>query len=150
MILFENASLPTSSNALKRVNVLFDSKIIKISADPIISEEDPIVIDLKGKVLLPGAVDPHLHLLGKSQDMPDRIKRATQNAISGGWTSVAEMSYHSECPIFGAKHIRQMLELIQKNAIAIWLCGVTWTSVIIPTMPKQRKSFGLKDWWESL
>lgn len=123
MILFENASLPTSSNALKRVNVLFDSKIIKISADPIISEEDPIVIDLKGKVLLPGAVDPHLHLLGKSQDMPDRIKRATQNAISGGWTSVAEMSYHSECPIFGVKHIRQMIEQIGQNAfcdMALW------------------------------
>jgi allantoinase len=123
MILFENASLPTSSNALKRVNVLFDTKIIKISVDPILSEEDPIIVDLKGKVLLPGAVDPHLHLLGKKQEMPDRIKHATQSAMNGGWTSVAEMSYNSERPIFGALHIRQMKELIEQNAfcdMALW------------------------------
>lgn len=64
MKLFINASLPTSSAAMKRVNVLFDRQIIKISQDDITSEEEPQVIDLKGKILLPGAIDAHSHLLG--------------------------------------------------------------------------------------
>lgn len=123
MKLFENASLPTSSNALKRVNVLFDTRIIKMSNDPIITEEEPEIIDLKGKVLLPGAVDPHLHLLGKADQMPARIRTATTKALTGGWTSIAEMSFHSEIPIFKKKQLRQMIELIAANSacdIALW------------------------------
>lgn len=123
MKLFENASLPTSSNALKRVNVLFDTQIIKISSDPILSEEDPQVIDLNGKILLPGAVDPHVHILGKKQAMPDAIRNATQKAISGGWTTLAEMSYHSEVPIFSKQDLGKMIALIAENAacdMALW------------------------------
>jgi len=123
MKLFENASLPTSSNALKRVNVLFDTHILKISADPIESEEEPQRIDLKGKVLLPGAVDPHLHLLHKKKDMPSTLASATKKAIGGGWTSFAEMSYYSERPIFSKKDLRDMIKLIGENAfcdVALW------------------------------
>lgn len=123
MKLFENASLPTSSNALKRVNVLFDKQIIKISPDSISSEEEPEVIDLKGKILLPGAVDPHTHLLGNKKAMARRLKEATAQAIKGGWTSLAELSYQSEEPIFGKKKLESMIALIQDNALcdmALW------------------------------
>lgn len=123
MKLFENASLPTSSNALKRVNVLFDTKIIKIAVDTIVTEEEPEIIDLKGKILLPGAVDPHVHLLGSKKDMPKAIRSATQKAMAGGWTSLAEMSYHSELPIFGKRHLQQMIDLIEEHAacdMALW------------------------------
>jgi len=71
MKLFTNVSLPTTSAAFKRVNVLFNETIIKISSDEIQSDELPEVIDLKGKILLPGGVDAHSHII------TDKIQKKT-------------------------------------------------------------------------
>ena len=123
MKLFINASLATSSNALKRVNVLFDDKIQKISPDEIIPEEEVEIIDLKGKLLLPGGVDPHLHFFGKKADLPKKIQSISQKALAGGWTAIAEMSYHSQQPIFNPRALGKMIEIIEANSfndIALW------------------------------
>ncbi len=113
MKLFINASLPTSSNALKRVNVLFDEKIIKISADEISHEEEPEIIDLKGKVLLPGAVEAHSHLLSGKKTIKKDLSKAGKSAVKGGWTTLAEMSYHSKDPIFESYDLKDMIKAIQ-------------------------------------
>lgn len=122
MKLFINASLPTSSAALKRVNVLFDDKIIKISADEIVTEEAPQVIDLKGKILLPGGVDPHSHLWEAGSD-EKKFKAATASALKGGWTTLTELSFFSPKPIFGAAHLKAAIEKISSHShvdMALW------------------------------
>lgn len=123
MKLFINASLPTSSAAMKRVNVLFDKQIIKISADDIHSEEDPEIIDLKGKILLPGAIDAHSHMLGASNDFPDTLPKITKCALKGGWTTLAEMSFHTEEPIFESYHLKDAIKRIEGKVytdMAFW------------------------------
>lgn len=123
MKLFENASLPTSSNAFKRVNILFDTKIIKISTDPIESEEEPERIDLKGKVILPGGIEPHLHILQGKKQMPAALERVSRLALKGGWSCLAEMSFTSEMPIFTNKQLKEQIALIEAHSaadMALW------------------------------
>ncbi|MCK9556633.1 MAG: amidohydrolase family protein [Candidatus Cloacimonetes bacterium] len=123
MKLFINASLPTSSSALKKVNVLFQDKILKISADEIACEEDHEIIDLKGKVLLPGAIEAHSHLVTGKKTLKKDLLKAGQSAIKGGWTTLAEMSYHSKDPIFESYDLKVMIKGIEGIAhpdMAFW------------------------------
>ena len=123
MKLFVNASLPTSSTALKRVNILFDETIKKISVDEIETEEELEIIDLKGRILLPGAIDIHSHILGKKKTLPQDLAKATKSALKGGWTTLAEMSYHSDAPIFDISDLKKSIAALKGNAytdIALW------------------------------
>jgi len=122
MKLFTNASLPTSSTALKRVNVLFDQKILKISPEPIESEEISQVIDLKGMILLPGGVDAHSHII-REKDPTKSIARVSKAAILGGWTSFAELSYLDPKPITSTEALqakRKVIEGISHVDMALW------------------------------
>lgn len=122
MKLFTNAALPTSSAALKRVNVLFDEKIVKISHDNIESEDISEVIDLKGNILLPGAIDAHTHIIGE-KDPAKSIAKISKTAISGGWTTLAELSYLDPEPIFNLRDLQKKQKLIDANSfvdMAIW------------------------------
>lgn len=122
MKLFTNASLPTSSTALKRVNILFDQNIQKISADPIESEEISQVIDLKGMILLPGGVDAHSHII-REKDPSKSISRVSKAAILGGWTSLAELSYLDPKPITSTAALKAKNKFIDGNShvdMALW------------------------------
>lgn len=123
MKLFINASLPTSSAALKRVNMLFDQQIKKISADDIETEEEPEIIDLKGRILLPGAIDIHSHLWAKKKSLAQDLAKATKAALKGGWTTLAEMSYHSDMPIFDTSDLKKCISAMKGNIhtdMALW------------------------------
>lgn len=122
MKLFANAALPTSSAALKRVNVLFDETIIKISADEIVSEDITQVIDLRGNILLPGAVDPHSHIITE-QDPAKSLARVSKAALSGGWTTLAELSFLNPRPVFNLadlKRLRGQIDQASHVDMAVW------------------------------
>ncbi len=120
---FINALLPTSSNAFKRVELLFDEKIIKISADEIACEESCDIIDLNGALLLPGAVDAHSHILSDKDSEAKLIARYSQEAIKGGWTTIAEMSFRSKKPIFTLDDMQHFAALVEEHSyidMALW------------------------------
>ncbi len=122
MKLFANAALPTSSVALKRVNVLFDETIIKISADEILSEDITEIIDLKGNILLPGAVDPHSHIITE-KDPAKSLARVSKAALSGGWTTLAELSFLNPWPVFNLADLNRLRGQIDKDShvdMAVW------------------------------
>lgn len=137
MKLFINASLPTSSTALKRVNMLFDQQIKKISADEIETEEEPEIIDLKGRILLPGAIDIHSHLWGKKKSLAGDLAKATKSAIKGGWTTLAEMSYHTEMPIFDSSDLKKCISAMKGN---IYTDMALWAHVDVTDYPYYAES----------
>ncbi len=123
MKLFINANIPTTSAALKRVNVLFDKVIVKISKDTIETEEPVETIDLEGAILLPGAVDVHSHILNELDQYPAQIETVTKAALSGGWTTLAEMSYTADTPIFGARALNNLKSVYREHSycdMAVW------------------------------
>ncbi len=123
MKLLQNISLPTSSTAFKRVNILFDEQIIKISADDIPFEEGTEIIDGKGLIILPGGVDPHLHILSDSKTAAQDLSTITKAALEGGWTSIAELSYYTDSPLFNPTDIMKNKALVDEHAYtdtALW------------------------------
>jgi len=120
---FINASLPTSSTAFRKVEILFDDKIRKISTDEIVTEEPVELIDLEGALVLPGAIDTHTHILGDSASQAKQIQSFTKAALSGGWTTIAEMSFHSDRPIFNLQDVQSFKDLVEANShvdMALW------------------------------
>ncbi|MDD2228549.1 MAG: amidohydrolase family protein [Candidatus Cloacimonetes bacterium] len=123
MKLIINVSLPTSSAAFKKINMLFDEKIIKISADDITYEEDVEIIDAKGLILLPGGIDPHLHMLGEDKSAAQDLAQISKAALEGGWTTVGELSYHTQSPVFTPEDVEEKKFLFDENAYtetALW------------------------------
>jgi len=123
MKLLTNVSLPTSSNALKRVNVLFDKKIVKVSVDEITYEDELEIIDAKGLIMLPGGIDPHLHICAKDATAAKDVAETTKAALEGGWTTVGELSYFTESPIFSPSDLKAKADLMDANAYtatALW------------------------------
>jgi allantoinase len=122
MKLFKNASLPTSSTALKRVNILFEDKISKISTEEITDEDISEVIDLKGNILLPGAIDAHSHIIAE-KDPSKSISRISKAALRGGWTTLAELSYLNPRPVFDLEDLNLAKRDISGNTcvdMALW------------------------------
>jgi dihydroorotase-like cyclic amidohydrolase len=136
MKLFRNASLPTSSAALKRVNVLFDETIHKISADEITYDGPLEETDLKGKVLLPGGIDAHCHLIA-GKDAAKHLAAATKTAITGGWTTMGELSYFNPTPIFTLPDLKRTIALLDDNA---WVRMPLWGNVDIGDYPYHAES----------
>ncbi|MDD4309384.1 MAG: amidohydrolase family protein [Candidatus Cloacimonetes bacterium] len=132
MKIITNVSLPTLSAALKRVNILFDEKIIKVSADEIITEEEYETIDGKGLVILPGAIDPHTHILGDDASAANDLSSISKAALEGGWTTLAELSYHTASPIFSPSDLNKKIALLNDK---VWTNMALWGHVDISDYP---------------
>lgn len=132
MKLLLNASLPTASAALKRVNVLFDDKIIKVSADIPSLDEDVETIDVKGLIILPGGIDPHTHILGEDTSAATDLSLITKNALEGGWTTLGELSYHTQSPIFSPQDLKNKAALLNEK---VWTATALWGHVDISDYP---------------
>jgi len=120
---FINAYIATTTTALKRVCVLFDDKIIKIAKEEIETEEPVETIDLEGKILLPGAVDIHSHILSSAESSAKDIENMSKAALLGGWTTIAEMSYHTENPLFNRQNLDTVKQVIDQHSyidLALW------------------------------
>jgi hypothetical protein len=58
-------------------------------AEVMAASPDSMVVDLGGRVLLPGFNDAHCHRIGAGRS--DRKDVAIKDALAGGWTSISEM-----------------------------------------------------------
>ncbi|MCB5229454.1 MAG: amidohydrolase family protein [Candidatus Cloacimonetes bacterium] len=122
MKLFINALLPTSSAAFKKVHLLFDETIHKVSVQPLELEEPYEEIDLGGKIVLPGAVDAHCHIVDSIDPTP-AISQISRFALLGGWTTIGELSYQSQMPIFDYQDLRLMQSFLDDSSyvnIPLW------------------------------
>jgi allantoinase len=65
-----------------------DGIITAISKEKLDAEK---VINAKGKIVLPGTVDPHVHIRAPGHDERETFESGTKDAASGGVTTVIEM-----------------------------------------------------------
>jgi imidazolonepropionase-like amidohydrolase len=113
--LFTNVDVFDSQNAkiLKNMNVLVEGKMItSISDKAIKAAEDTLVIDGKGKTLLPGLIDAHVHIFMTGSSERDLLEGAkdpsklfatagieAKNMLLRGFTSVRDVGG----PVFKTK-----------------------------------------------
>lgn len=65
-----------------------NGKIKEITKQPITGEEE---IDLKGNLLLPGFIDPHVHFRDPGLTRKEDFKTGSESAANGGFTTVIDM-----------------------------------------------------------
>lgn len=85
----ENARVVTPDGVIAGGVAAEDGAIVAVGADPNLPEAE-IVIDAEGNFLLPGFVDPHVHLGRRDGDYEDQLavefETETMGAIHGGVT----------------------------------------------------------------
>ncbi|PXW88540.1 dihydroorotase [Pseudogracilibacillus auburnensis] len=85
-----------------------EEKIQKIA--PSIEEQADQVIDCKGKLVLPGFIDVHIHLREPGGEHKETIKTGTEAAARGGFTTVCSMPNTNPVP----DHVEEVEKLLQK------------------------------------
>ena len=113
-ILLKNAKIIEKGNELKQVNIFIQSGKIR-AIDTQVYEADQ-VIDLKGKLLLPGLVDVHVHLREPGFTDKETIKTGTKAAAKGGFTTICAMPNTNPVPDTVEKY-REIEALIEKDAL---------------------------------
>lgn len=91
MKLLKHVHINTKDNETILQDVLFDeSGIIRI-ADEIEEKSSHEVIDAKGKLLLPGLIDVHVHLREPGFEHKETIRTGSMAAAHGGFTTIMAM-----------------------------------------------------------
>ena len=72
-----------------------DGIITTISKDTLIAEK---IIDAKGKMVLPGTVDPHVHIRAPGHDERETFESGSMDAALGGVTTIIEMPISAPPP----------------------------------------------------
>lgn len=89
MILLKNVSVKGEQN----LDVLIQDQVIKQIGKPnSITSDKAEVIDLTGKVLLPGLVDLHTHLREPGREDSETVETGSKSAAAGGFTAVHAMA----------------------------------------------------------
>src|SRR5665648_425021 len=78
-----------------------DGIIAAISKEKLEADE---VIDAEGKMVLPGTIDPHVHIRAPGHDEREPFESGTKDAALGGVTTVIEMPFAS--PPVSYTHLR--------------------------------------------
>ncbi|WP_062552105.1 dihydroorotase [Peptoniphilus phoceensis] len=69
-----------------------DGKILAIGKNLESSDSQEEIIDAKGKIVVPGLIDVHVHFRDPGQTQKEDLETGSQAAVAGGFTSVIQMA----------------------------------------------------------
>lgn len=113
MILIKNGSI-IENNSLVKKDILIEDKIIKKIDNNI--NFDCLTIDASGCLVMPGAVDVHVHLREPGFTKKETIKTGTLSSAKGGVTTIMSMPNLNPCP-HNLENLNKQLEIIKQDAI---------------------------------
>ena len=114
MILIKNGFV-IENNKLVKKDVLIENNIIK-SIEKDIDEGDYEVLDARGCLVMPGAVDVHVHLREPGFENKETVKTGTMSAAKGGVTSIMSMPNLKPCPD-NLENLNKQIKILKKDAI---------------------------------
>ena len=88
--LIQNATIVNEGKVFE-ASLLIENGVITEISDSILSTEEMIVIDAKGKYLLPGVIDTHVHFRDPGMTHKADFESESMAAVAGGVTSVVDM-----------------------------------------------------------
>lgn len=113
MILIKNGKVIIDNQLVKKDILIIEDKIAKIE-DKIDIETE--TIDAKGCLVMPGAVDVHVHFREPGFTYKETIKTGTLSAAKGGFTTVMPMPNLNPCPD-SYQNLKVELDIIKKDAV---------------------------------
>ena len=138
--LLKNATIINEGQQFKSDLLIHGKYIEQISKD--ISDVDAVVIDLDGKLLIPGMIDDQVHFREPGLTHKANISTESRAAIAGGITSFIEMP--NTIP-----NATTIIELNKKFDIASSKCFfftkgfVTWSNIIISELSREFFKYSL-------
>jgi len=121
MIILKNAFI-LNEEKTQISDILFSEKIIKIGRD-IKSGKEIEVIDLHGKLLIPGCIDAHVHFNDPGLTDREDFTSGTTAAACGGITTIIDMPCTSIPAVTNRENLNKKLAVIKPKAIidfALW------------------------------
>lgn len=113
MILIKNGKI-IDNNKLVNKDILIDGEIIKSIEDNI--DVDCETIDATGNLIMPGAVDVHVHLREPGFEIKETVKTGTLSSAKGGVTTIMSMPNLKPCPD-SLENLNKQIEIIKKDAL---------------------------------
>ncbi len=80
------------------------------------------VINLRGKLILPGLIDTHVHLRDFEEPAKESVESGTKAALHGGITAVFDMP-NTKPPVKDSKTFEKRLELFRERAYSDYAIG---------------------------
>ena len=113
MILIKNGKVIENNQLVKKDLLIEENKIIQIDSNIECSCE---TIDACGMLVMPGAVDIHVHLREPGFEKKETVKTGTLSCAKGGLTSIMSMPNLNPCPD-NFEHVNKQLEIIKRDAL---------------------------------
>ena len=115
-LLIEKASLLTTESGPPKVfDVLIsEGEISEISEKIVAPEASPI--DARGKILVPGLVDSHVHFREPGQEYKEDLRTGSLAAAAGGFTTVIAEP-NTNPPIDTPTRLRRLLNIAEKKSV---------------------------------
>lgn len=113
MILIKNGKIIENNQLIKK-DILIENNIIVYIDSNIETECE--TIDATNMLVMPGAVDVHVHLREPGIENKETIKTGTLSCAKGGLTSIMSMPNLNPCPDT-LEHLNKQLDIIKKDAV---------------------------------
>ena len=113
MILIKNGQV-IENNKLVKKDILIENNLIK-KIDSNINIECE-TLDATGCLVMPGAVDVHVHLREPGFTKKETVKTGTLSSAKGGVTSIMSMPNLNPCP-HDLENLNKQLEIIKQDAV---------------------------------
>jgi allantoinase len=103
-----------SSSGIKRGSILIENGVIRsIKAGSVKAER---TVDCEGKVVIPGAVDAHVHVYSPGW-LEDNFSTGTSSAAAGGVTTILDMPSEDPNPTNNVQSFLEKQRMAEKDAI---------------------------------
>jgi allantoinase len=115
---FTNLRIPSGGNDTEPADIVVaDGKIMGVApSGSAPAEADEEVLDLEGRLVLPGAIDGHVHFDDPGFTHREDFGTGTRAAAAGGVTCIVDMPCTSLPPVTSGDHLRQKLDVIRSKA----------------------------------
>ena len=121
-ILIKNGHLVDPANGRDEVcDILICGNEIK-KIGPGLSEEDAVLIDAEGKIVMPGLIDLHVHLREPGFEYKETIETGARAAAHGGITTICPMP-NTNPVIDSAERVEDLLKRAEKACVHVLPVG---------------------------
>ena len=114
-LVIKNGKIATSTGIFEGGVAVEAGKIVAVSKDPLLPKAEKRV-DLKGRILVPGAVDGHVHVYIPPYTI-ENFETGTKAAAVGGVTTIVEMPSIGEYLTTTVKNLKWKIKEGRKSAL---------------------------------